>query len=349
MSGGRDGFELDDADREVERQVRAAFAVQRPRPAFVAELGERLRPRESLWSRIFGVGAVRQWAPALALVLVVVGVVALLGNLPRGGATTSSLAPATSRSSDLRGAFGLLPAPAGSSIGGRFAAPTGGQVATRPSTAGGGGATGAPLTAAGTPVFPSQAPVFRYVQPSPEARAAALQVIATRSGLLVQPKFGADGGASGEPSYLVAAGEPVKSDQLAAAAEAFLTEHGLVPAFPTVLKVELEEVIFERLFTLPDGTTVPLVMSDGAPAGTTVTISGGRVSSVSGPLELPLEQAPYPLRPAPSVHSGSAPRLVYVAVPDPDGIHGYFEPAYLFSGAVATQLVSALAASYVRP
>lgn len=354
MTDERERFELDDSDREMERGVRAAFAAQRPRPGFASELRGRFKRRESLWDRVFGAPALRTLAPAVGLLIIAVGVIAFFANPPHfGGAATSTGAPASLATSGFRGGFGVLPAPAGTSAPGSSEAPAGGQTASRPSAADG-NSVGAPLTAAGLPAFPTQAPVFRYTQPRPEARVAALSAIAASSGLPVHPPAPFNGEVAGEPSYFATLSEPVRAGPLATAAEAFLTAHGLAPGFQFLLKVGLEGIVFERVFSLPDGTTVPQVTTGGAPAGTRVAISGSRVISVSGPLELPLEQASYPLRPVAAIRSqqpvgppAAAARLVYVAVADPDGIHGYFEPAYLFSGQGPTLLVAAVAAQYL--
>jgi len=340
-----DPFELDAADRELEARLRATFAAQRPRPAFAVGLRDRLKPRPSLWQRLFGAPALRTLAPVFAVLLVVVGVLALLGTQPRGGAsTTSGSAPAFQADSQ-GGGFGVLPGP-GQTIptlsGGQVLAPSGAQ-SSLPAPAPGARSIAPPLTAAGTPAFPAQAPVYRYALPTGTARTAALAAIASRSGLQVLD------GSPSEPSYLAVLSEPVRSGQLADAASAFLAAHGLGPGFQSLLKLGLEEVVYERIFSLPDGTSVPQVTLQGVPAGTRVVITGGHVSSVSGPLELPLEQATYPLLPIGAVSSRlppqlatAVPSLVYVAVPDPDGSHGYFEPAYLFSGAGGSILLAAV-------
>ena len=338
MSDELDGLEFDDADREMEMRLRVAFASQLPRAAFARDLRGRLQQRTSWWERLLGPATVPGWAAAAAAVLVVVvGTIALLGNplhfgLGGGAASTTSMRA----SSDFGGGFGPLPPlPAAKSAAGVGAAVPGGAAAPVPAFADV-SPVEPPLTAAGTPAFPVSAPVYRFTRPGPEVTKAALDALASRSGLAVTGGSAGSGGA--EPAFFATASEPAGTSDLTSAAGSFLVAHGLFPAFEVLVKAGFQEVVYERLFRLPDGTTVPEVTTTGTPVGTRVTFGNGRVSGVSGPLEIQLEQAPYPLQPVAAARSrlpaglaGSAVRLVYVAVSDPDGLHGYFEPAYLFA------------------
>lgn len=325
--------ELNEDDVRLERELRAAFAAQRPRRAFAVELQSRLRPRRSLWERTFGAPALGRWTPALAVLLLIVGAGVFMTRLPHGSATTGSSAPAGQAADALRlGAFGVLPAPpasSGAAVGAGF-----GATAQAPS--------GPPLVTSAGPSYPSQAPVFRVRRPSDQERNAALAALRTRSGLHVV----AAGASSVEPGFVATSSEPASSTDLRVAADSFLAAHGLTPAFPSIVSVVFEQVLYGRLFKLADGTAVPEVTATGEPVGLRVSISGAQVRATSGPLDLPLAQAIYPLVPVDQARTqaagAGAPRLVYVAANDPASGFLYYEPAYLFVGPAGAVLIAAV-------
>ena len=107
-------------------------------------------------------------------------------------------------------------------------------------------------------------------------------------------------------------------------------------------------VVYVRQFLGPTGA-IPQVRLDGSPAGTTVDVQGSAVTRVSGPLDLPLESATYPLSPASAALAGAGVRtaaggalldrasLVYVVVVSAG--RGYYEPELMLTGPGGTVLV----------
>ena len=105
---------------------------------------------------------------------------------------------------------------------------------------------------------------------------------------------------------------------------------------------------------------MPVARTAGGATGLAVQVEGNLVVGASGPLELPLDTADYPVRTASEVLSGAGVRpaaegasmpildhaqLVYVVVVS--GGHGYYEPEMLFTGAAGTVLAPLVSTNWL--
>jgi hypothetical protein len=377
---------------QLERKVSAAFAGTRPRRGFQDEVWARIERRRR-FPRLRG-WRLAPWPAASALVAVVlIGLVAVLA-VPRfmGGHSASSgplaqtgtgvqqsgpdksQAGAAARPATAAGAgdasFGLLPTPALTGGGGQ------------PSQASGTTGQGRPLVpyfgparltvSAPLPAVPATLPVYRYAQPtSAELDSFAGQLGASRAGVAGTPtayrssefRLDLSPATSGrEPTYALSAiaGAPSGSDARKVA-DQFLGAHNLSPSWPVdvqVTRADGQTVLYRRQFPLSGTAKAGQLDPLGAPAGTSVQVTGGSVSRVEGPLPLPLEGGSYQSRTSHqaaqdvlSVPPGSGDRLPgvpqitlnrvslgYMAVSDGD--HGYYVPVYLFTGTVASGQVT---------
>jgi hypothetical protein len=199
--------------------------------------------------------------------------------------------------------------------------------------------------------------VYRYDEPSASALSAAAARLQAGAGIpvsvapsnlasAVEPSYSAAGTAPSAP-----AGGPTET------ASAFLTSHGLSPTFAFQLSLVESgpQVIYGRLFDGPSGP-IPEVRRSGVPAGITVDLAGATVN-VSGPLDLPLASAPYPLRSTASALGAAGVRVaagpaaldraqvVYVLVLSSG--HGYYEPALLLSGPGGSILAPLIAPAWM--
>ncbi|GAC1656258.1 MAG: hypothetical protein NVS9B1_11190 [Candidatus Dormibacteraceae bacterium] len=340
---------MPDGDPDLERRLDAMFASARPRAGFEGELWTRLERRQP-WRRRLA-AAFSPWvrlAPAVATVLVLVlagGWLAQNFHPAGGGASTASSAGAGGAAK--AGAFGALPRPAGGAILARTpAAALRGPALSQPATA------TAPATdgvGVAMPLLPALAPVYRYDEPTPAARADAARRLSDRTGLVVRvdPSRAAEGV---EPRFVFdGAVRGIAAPTLAAAADDFLDRHQLRPAFVTEVRVEAlaGTVTYVRQFG-GAGSPAPQVRPAGGPAGLEVRFRAGTVIEASGPLDLPLATADYPLLSAPAILAAAATgsarfdhaELVYVLVFA--GGHGYYEPAVLFTGAALKVIVPAI-------
>jgi len=338
-------------DPDLERRLEAMFSSTRPRRDFEAELWKRIEA-ERPWYRRLGrrFQPALRYAPALATLLVVgLGVTWLANNFHGSVTTSSSTAGAPAHGGEKAVAsFGVLPAL--SSTARSAAAP---QATTGSADSEAGVNFTGPL-----PGLPSALPVYRYDEPSAADRAridAALQAQSGLAAVVVSPSDVARGL---EPRFLVSA--PASGGLQGGTAEsanAFLSSHNLLPRFAFELRSGSSpgQVLYARLFDGPAGS-IRQVRPDGTPAGLTVDSSGGTVSA-SGPLELPLASASYPLRPASDSLSAARLRsgpgsaafdraeLVYVLVVS--GGHGYYEPELLLTGPGGSTLVAVVAPAWL--
>jgi hypothetical protein len=298
------------------------FASARPRAGFGDQLWKQLQARRPWPRRLLDWLAVpAHLAPALAALVVVAGVGWLATSFhPVGNSAVSSQAGSAglSRSGP---AFGVLPSlTAGSkaAVDGSGAAPAAPNPAVGPTS-----------SAEFAQGIPTELPVYRYDEPSRSALAASVAALSDRSGLPVQVLPGDP--ATGRPPAFQVTGlnDEVGPEGQAAAAQAFLGAHDLLPQYRFQVLTGADRVVYNQLLAAAAGPT-PVVGVDGGPAGLEVDFSGGRLVSVRGRLELGLASSPYPTR-APS-SAAQRGRLVYVLVAS--GGHGYYEPELLVDGAL---------------
>jgi hypothetical protein len=326
-------------DPELERELEAMFYSARPRRGFEDWLWQRIEGKRPWHQRLRRrlQPAVR-YAPALATILVVaLGVTWLAGTFHGGltssGSTTSGAAPTFGGQKASSQSFGVLP---------RLAS-NGERAATAPQTTYGGADNSAGLGFSGTlPSLPSVLPVYRYEEPTAADRAMSAATLQARTGLavMVTPS---DPAAGVEPQFVVDGPAPAGSPAGAAeTASSFLSAHNLTPLFAFQVSVGTSghQVVYVRQFDGPEGP-IRQVRPNAAATGITVDLSGATIA-VSGPLDLPLVSATYPLRSAgealaaanvrqvPGVATLNTAELVYVLVVS--GGHGYYEPELLLSG-----------------
>jgi len=356
----------------LQRLLDDAFQTTRPRPAFEDELWLRMQSRRPIWARIReglaglfeGIRegpAVPSAAIAVALVVLLgAGIYTLSGLHPGGGASSATGPGAGAAPNDQSAAFGRVPRPAFGGTQGSFVGPS------VESPAYGGPAT--LIWAGDLQVSAAALPVYRYAEPtraqadsfaasvgaSPLADVAqgGIGVYAGRDFTLVvlssvaQPPREPFVNVSDLKSTVASAGDSVK------VATAYLDAHHLLPTWPFTTDVQKFDttvrVSFLRSFDVPGLGQVSLVDSAGNRYGTEVDFAPGTTGAFeTAPMPLTLEPATYPIisadqairslgaRSAPS--GGSVPvvritkaQLVYIFVWGGD--HGYYEPAYLFSG-----------------
>jgi hypothetical protein len=356
----------DDPELEsLQRELDDAFATTRPRRGFEDELWVRMQARRPLWVRvrdaIVSLGALFREAPAIplgavaVLLVVVIGAGVLLSSglhpmvATRGGALSQS-AP------DLAlGEFGRLPTPAlhpglvdQAGTSGQTYAPLVPAVTAASNLYFG----PAQLTWAGTfPTATADAPVYRYVEPTPDQQR---QFLATLGTTLSTVAIGTEPRLPREPIYVVAAsGSDVPSgSEPADVANTFLATHNLTPQWPYLLTVRtvggVTAVRYARGFA-DDGGTAYLIDWNGEPYGIEVDIGSGRLVA-TGPLPVSLDETPYRqisndsavrmalasspassqgIQPVPAVNLTKV-ELVYALAVSKG--QGFYEPAYLFSG-----------------
>lgn len=216
------------------------------------------------------------------------------------------------------------------------------------------------------------APVYRYREPSPadaDAFATALGgVLQERPGGFLGAYKASDytlkvrGTTSSPPSspaYFIFSGLNMPAVEAAggqdALADVFLAQHGLQPQWRYAIMVDSSgdptRVVYQRQFEVPDYGPAYLVDYNANRYGLEVDLSANRPVVVSGMLPTGLDVARYPIAnpasaiqsvvssfaadptgtPAPPAQLNHA-ELVYVLVPATD--HGFYEPAYLFTGTV---------------
>ena len=344
-------------DPDLERQLEEMFAALRPAASYQERLWQRMQGRRPWWRSIFaGPPVMTRLAPALAAVLIVAGGLGyLIASRPPGGGTAgsggSAAAPAFTTS---QASFGKLPRPG---LTAADSAAHGAATALAPSrpTAAGYRFVGTP------PQLPVAASVYRYQEPDAGRRAELAAELERRSGLSVSlspsrpgaglpPLFTADG------SIPAGGGGPGAAD----AAVASLRQLNLLPGYPTRRMVSGGTLVLVRQFQT-GVQKVDQVDGQGNPVGVEIGLSAVH-RPITGPVELPLAVAAYPLRPASEVVGSLPPpaggadqvglldraELVYLAV-STGAAEGYLEPAIRLSGPGGTVLLPAVALQYLTP
>ncbi|MDQ6691329.1 MAG: hypothetical protein M3Z13_01035, partial [Candidatus Dormibacteraeota bacterium] len=211
---------------------------------------------------------------------------------------------------------------------------------------------------AALPDLPAVADVYRYAEPVGAQRSELARNLGSMSGLSVlvlpsRPDAGLPPTFSAE-----APGSPADGRQATAeAAAALLRQHSLMPSY-TVRPISGEgSVTFARELALGRGKVL-LVDGHGGPIGLRVTFGAGS-ARISGPVDLPLTRASYPLRSmAEAIASvvsqggtggGALDRVDLVYVVAGAGGQGYLEPALFFSGPAVSVLVPAVADDHLTP
>lgn len=382
----------DDEDLELpalQRKLDDAFDTTRPRAGFEDALWSRMQARRPLWRRVqdfFGrlVESVREVpavpAAAVAVVLVVavgVGVISVSGVHFGGGAgsTSAGLSSHDQSGGSIQyngapGGFGRLPAPAlqPAPESPKAVNPVGPATAQAPSQLYFGPAT---LVWAGQfNIQLTNAPVYRYMEPSASAADQfAVAVGASRlpgpSGLLgsysgngfVISVAGTSPSPLREPTFFLTADRstlPAPGPTPTLTADAFLSAHSLLPAWPYVtVEVQSGDVVrvqYLRQFAVAGAGQAYMVDGAGERHGLEVDIRAGQPLQAMGPLPLSLESAGYrvvsadqAVRAALSSSPAAAPtieptptiqltkvELVYALAIAGD--HSFYEPAFLFSG-----------------
>ncbi len=324
------------------------------------------------WQGIRAVPGVPAAAVAALLVVIVgAGFLAYSASglhLGAGGANSASSNGAGSRSGDQTGfgGFGLIPTPV-------FAATTANAPPGAISPTGAEYSGPAQMVWAGTSTLAvTGAPVFRYHEPSTNTAdqfATQLGTVLrgrpqgflgsyTSSDYTLKVR-GTVQSPPSSPAYFIFASVLMPEIQAAGATEAdianiFLAEHSLLPQWRYSVRIDKSgdpvKVVYERQFDVPGFGPANLVDSNGSRYGLEVELSNNRPVVVTGMLPVNLDGAYYNLaspadaiRPAltsSTANSATPPPtiklttvdLVYVLVAAGD--HSFFEPAYLFTGAL---------------
>jgi hypothetical protein len=378
--------DTDDLELEaLQRELDDAFETTRPRPAFEDELWLRMQTQRPAPARLRDawiglIDSIRQ-APAVpmaavaALLVVVLGVGFLASSGLHLGGSSGSTSLATgqqyngSAATQLAspGAFGRLPSPVLNPKAGSPEQPT-----LQPSAAGAAAQYAGPvvLTWTGTVnvAIPS-APVFRYGEPS----STVADQFAASLGATLQSRppgylgsyettdfnvrvKGSIQSPPREPTFLIlpittlapgdSAGGPADVGLV------FLAEHSLAPTWPYTVDISgtaAEPVVrYLRQFTVPGLGEAYLVDETGARYGMEIDLKANRPTLATGPLQLAMEQADYPVvsedqavraalaTSAPAGTAGapavklSTGELVYTLVVAGD--HSFYVPEFLFSG-----------------
>jgi hypothetical protein len=383
----------DNEDRELQalqRQLDDAFQTTRPRAAFEDDLWSRMQERRPVWQRVRDfltglVAAVRRvpGAPAAAVAVVLVlaigiGVISFRGPGGGGGSTATSRDSGTAPlagGATASGAFGQLPTPALRPIS---------TADTAPKTAGPSGPL-AGQSVAGLYFGPANlvwagkfniqvtsAPVYRYAEPTTAtADQFAKTLGASRdTGLEGTAPLGSYTGSGfvlgvagtsqsplREPFFFLTPDRstlPAPGPTATDTANAFLTAHNLLPAWPYVVATmpvaDVVRVLYLRQFAVQGVGQVYMVDGAGERHGLEVDLRGGQPLQVGGPLPVTLDTADYPIisgdqavRAAVASKSAASASL---AVPPTvrlttvelvyalavGGDHSFYEPAFLFSG-----------------
>jgi hypothetical protein len=378
----------DDLELEaLQRELDDAFETTRPRPAFEDELWLRMQTQRPAPTRLRDawlglIESIRQ-APAVpmaavaALLVVVLGVGFLASSGMHFGGASGTASLATSQqyggSAATRlaspGAFGRLPSPVLNTSAGSPQQPPGPLL---PSSVDGAAqyAGQVVLTWTGTLniAIPS-APVFRYTEPS---TTVADQFAASLGATLQSRPAGYLGSYETtdfnvrvkgsvqspprEPTFLIlpittlapgdSAGGPADIGLV------FLAAHSLAPTWPYAVDIKgtaaKPVVRYLRQFTVPGYGEANLVDETAARYGMEIDLNANRPTLATGPLQLAMEQADYPLvsedqavraalaTSAPAGTAGaptvklSTGELVYALVVAGD--HSFYVPEFLFSG-----------------
>lgn len=387
----------EDEDLELlalQRRLDDAFQTTRPRHDFEDELWLRMQSRRPIWQRvgdgIAGLIAGIRESPAVPSAAVAVGLVVLLGagiytlsGLHGAGGGGAASAPTSVRPADDGGFGAPVPRPA-------YAVPGSGSVTNGyaeflgPATL---------VWAGNLKVSATDLPVYRYVEPTgTEADRFAATLGALPSNDVAQGGIGVYAGRDFTLVVLSSVAQPPKEpyvnvsdlksivasggDSLAIA-KAYLDKHHLLPTWPYTTDVQTTagtvRVDFLRIFDVPGLGQANLVDSGGNRYGTEVDLAPGAAGALErAPMPLTLEPATYPIISADqairslgassAATSASVPvvritraELVYTLVWGGD--HGYYEPAYLFSGTftlngvprVKRILIPAVAPAYLTP
>jgi hypothetical protein len=385
----------EDEDLELlalQRQLDDAFQTTRPRHNFEDELWLRMQSRRPIWQRlgdgIAGLVAGIRESPAVPSAAVAVGLVVLLGagiytlSGLHGGGGGAGGAATSLRPADGAAPFGQVPRPAS------------GQTALAPTVNGFATYSGAVtlVWAGNLAVSAAALPVYRYIEPTgTDADRFAASIGALPSNDVAQGGIGVYAGRDFTVVILSSVAQPPKepyvnvsdlkstdaSGDSLAIAKAYLDKHHLFPTWPYTTDVQTNagsvRVDFLRIFDVPGLGQANLVDSGGNRYGTEVDLAPGAAGAFEkAPMPLTLEPATYPIISAdqairalgasssqsggsiPVVHITKA-ELVYTLVWGGD--HGYYEPAYLFSGtftlngvpSVKRILIPAVAPAYLTP
>ena len=363
----------------LQRQLDDAFETTRPRAGFEDELWTRMQAQRPPGTRLRDawvglVQAIRE-APAVpiaavaAVLVVVIGAGAILssgvGHFGGAGSTASSNQEAPQAGSLIAaGAFGRLPS---ASLRAGPAGPLGAQSGPSPAA---GYAGPVALAWTGKLVLNmGSAPVFRYHEPSTNTAdqfATSLGAIlvsrpASYLGAYETTDFsvrvrGTVQSPASEPTFVMLpiASIPTvdTSGGPADAALVFLAEHSLAPSWQYTSGVAVDNDVTRVTLYRQIGVTgygyAYLVDSGGERYGMEIDLKGNRPTSVTGPLPISMESAPYPivsadeavrsvLASSPAAGTPSVPtatltsaELVYSLVVAGD--HSFYEPSILFSG-----------------
>ena len=361
----------EDEDLELlalQRQLDDAFQTTRPRHNFEDELWLRMQSRRPIWVRVGDglaglVAAIRE-SPAVPSAAVAVGLVVLLGagiytlrGLHGGGGAGSTAAGPVIGTAPNDLSLRPVPRPA-------FTRPV--QAPAGVFTAYAGPAT---LVWAGDlNVTVTAVPVYRYAEPTQaQANSFAASVGALPSSDVAQGGIGVYAGHDFTLVVLSSVAQPPREPYVNVSdlkskvastgdsvevATAYLDAHHLLPTWPFTTDVQTVDttvrVSFLRSFDVPGLGQTSLVDSAGNRYGTEVDFAPGTTGAFEkAPMPLTLEPATYPIISADqairSLGASSAPsgssvpvvritkaELIYILVWGGD--HGYYEPAYLFSG-----------------
>jgi hypothetical protein len=339
--------------------------VQSSRPA-----PRRLRDAiAAFWNGVREVPAVPATATALVLIVAVgVGIFALNGLGRGGGGTTSSAvqrAEAPAAGQYFAGSFGRLPSPVftpkSTTPGANSAVPQGADYAGP-----------VQLTWTGTfDVHLTTAPVFRYHEPSSSdadqfASALGAALRGRPSGFLGMYSAtdytlkirGTVTSPPSSPAYFIFSGLNLPPIDAAggpqAVADVFLAQHSLQPQWQYTVGIDSSgdpvKVVYQRQFDVPGYGPAYVIDFNANRYGLEVDLNGNRPVLASGVLPVSMDIANYnvisstdAIRAAtgsgasssdaavPVAHLDQA-ELVYVLVPAGD--HSFYEPAFLFTGAV---------------
>jgi hypothetical protein len=363
----------------LQRQLDDAFDTTRPRAGFEDELWTRMQARRPAGTRLrdawLGLLQGIREAPAVpiaavaAVLVVVIGAGALLssgvGHFGGAGSTATSNQEAPQAGALVAaGAFGRLPSPA---LASSVRSPSGAQSAPAANADYSGPVA---LTWTGTLTLNmGSAPVFRYHEPSTNT---ADQFATSLGAILVSrpaPYLGAYETTdfsvrvrgtvqtpAGEPTFIML---PIVSipgvDTTGGPADAalvFLAEHSLAPSWQytsgAVVDNDVTRVTLYRQFGVTGYGYAYLVNGSGERYGMEIDLKSNRPTSVTGPLPVTIESAPYPIISAdeavrsalasgPATGASAVPtatltsaELVYSLVVAGD--HSFYEPSILFSG-----------------
>jgi hypothetical protein len=360
-----DAFETTRPRPDFEDELWLRVQSSRPAP-------RRLRDAvAAFWNGVRAVPAVPATATALVLIVAIGAGIVALNGLGRGGGGASSSAvergAAPAAGQYFAGSFGKLPSPVFSSApksttpGANVSAPLGSEYPGQ-----------VQLTWSGSfDLHLTTAPVFRYREPSStdaDQFASALGAVlrGRPSGFL-----GMYGAADytlkirgtvtsppSSPAYFIFSGLNLPPIDAAggpqAVADVFLAQHSLQPQWQYTVGIDSSgdpvKIVYQRQFDVPGYGPAYLIDFNANKYGLEVDLSGNRPVLASGVLPVSLDIANYNVissadairkatgSGAPSSDAAvpvaqlNQAELVYVLVPAGD--HSFYEPAFLFTGAV---------------